>query len=50
VIKSGHWSLPGFGQLLTEAGFTDIRVTADYHDADEPGPDSDDWTFHAVRP
>jgi SAM-dependent methyltransferase len=44
-----YWSLAEFSQLLAEAGFTGISVTADYHD-DPPGPGSDDWTFHATRP
>jgi SAM-dependent methyltransferase len=44
-----HWSLQEFERLLIEAGFTDILVTADYQDAHRPGPDSDDWTFHAKR-
>lgn len=42
-----HWSLPEFGALLAEAGYTGIRVNADYQDDRKPGPDSDDWTFHA---
>lgn len=50
IFTLQHWSLPEFAQLLTEAGFTGIRVTADYRDEDKPGPDSDDWTFHAIRP
>ncbi|HEY7433376.1 MAG TPA: class I SAM-dependent methyltransferase [Streptosporangiaceae bacterium] len=50
IFRLQHWSLPEFGQLLGEAGFTDVRVTADYHDTGAPGPDSDDWTFHATRP
>jgi hypothetical protein len=45
-----HWSLPEFERLLTDAGFTDISVTADYQDDRRPGPDTSDWTFHAVRP
>jgi hypothetical protein len=44
-----HWSLAEFSQLLAEAGFTGITITADYHD-DPPGPESDDWTFHSTRP
>lgn len=44
-----HWSLPEFGALLAEAGYTDIRVNADYQDDRMPGPDSDDWTFRASR-
>ena len=45
-----YWSLPEFGRLLTDAGFTDISVTADYRDDRRPRPDSQTWTFHAVRP
>jgi SAM-dependent methyltransferase len=44
-----HWSLQEFEGVLAEAGFIDIHVTADYQDDRAPGPDSDDWTFHAVR-
>ena len=45
-----YWSLPEFGHLLADAGFTDISVTADYRDDHRPGPGSRVWTFHAVRP
>jgi SAM-dependent methyltransferase len=45
-----YWSLPEFGHLLADAGFTDISVTANYRDDRRPGPDSRVWTFHAVRP
>jgi SAM-dependent methyltransferase len=45
-----HWSLAEFTQLLTETGFTDIIVAADYQEKRQPGPGSDDWTFHATRP
>ena len=38
-----------FGQLLAEAGFTGISVSADYRDDHSPGPDSDIWTFQATR-
>jgi hypothetical protein len=44
-----HWSLQEFEALLAEAGFTDIRVTADYPDDRQPGPNRDNWTFHASR-
>jgi SAM-dependent methyltransferase len=43
-----YWSLSEFGQLLTEAGFTGISVTADYRDDRSPGPGSDIWTFQAT--
>jgi hypothetical protein len=39
-----------FEGLLVDAGFTDISVTADYRDAHRPRPDSEVWTFHAIRP
>lgn len=45
-----HWGLREFRELLGEAGFVDVRVTADYQEENPPGPDSGDWTFHAVRP
>jgi hypothetical protein len=45
-----HWSLAEFAQMLTETGFTEIAVTADYQDNHQLEPDSDDWTFHATRP
>jgi SAM-dependent methyltransferase len=45
-----HWSLREFEGLLAGAGFTDILVTADHRHDRRPGPDSDDWTFHATRP
>lgn len=44
-----HWSVPEFEQLLDDCGFSAVTVTADYQDGNPPGPDSDDWTFHAVR-
>jgi hypothetical protein len=36
--------------MLTEAGFTDVTVTADYQDGRPPGPRDHVWTFHAARP
>jgi SAM-dependent methyltransferase len=50
LFRLQHWSLTEFEAMLTDAGFTDISVTGDYHDDHQPGPDSDDWTFHATRP
>jgi len=44
-----YWSLPEFGRLLADAGFTDVTVTADYREGQPPGPDDDVWTFHAAR-
>jgi hypothetical protein len=43
-----QYSLGEFTDLLSEAGFSDISVTADYEDK-APEPQSDDWTFTAVR-
>ena len=45
-----YWSLTEFRRLLTDAGFTDISVTADNREDRQPGPNSNVWTFHAVRP
>lgn len=50
LFRLQHWSLAEFTQLLTETGFTEITVTADYQDNHQPEPDGDDWTFHATRP
>jgi SAM-dependent methyltransferase len=50
LFRLQYWSLPEFGRLLTDTGFTDISVTANYRDGRRPGPDSRVWTFHAVRP
>jgi len=44
-----YWSLAEFGQLLAEAGFTGISVSADYRDGRSPGPRSETWTFQATR-
>lgn len=43
-----HWGLAEFRQLLVDAGFSDIEVTADYRDT-FPDAESDDWTFAARR-
>jgi SAM-dependent methyltransferase len=43
-----YWSLPEFGRMLADAGFTDVTVTADYRDGCPPGPGSHTWTFHAA--
>src|SRR5438046_101174 len=45
-----YWSLAEFGHLLADAGFADISVTADHREDHRPGPDSNVWTSHAVRP
>lgn len=49
VFRLQQWSLHEFEQLLEDSGFTGISVTADYQDDQLPGPDDDDWTFHAIR-
>lgn len=49
VFRLQYWSLAEFGQLLAEAGFTDVSVTADYEAGSPPGPDSGDWCFTATR-
>lgn len=49
VFRLQQWSLSEFTNLLAEAGFDEINVSADYQ-SEPPGPDSDDWTFHAIRP
>ena len=43
-----HWAMNEFEELLVEAGFEDITVTADYHDDIAPGPQCDLWTFLAT--
>jgi len=50
LFRLQHWSLAEFTRLLTETGFTGITVTGDYQETHQPGPGSDDWTFHATRP
>ena len=45
-----HWSSQEFRELIAEAGFTGIRVTADYQDPCTPGPANSVWTFHATAP
>jgi SAM-dependent methyltransferase len=45
-----YWTLPEFGRMLTDAGFTDVTVTADYRDGRPAGPRDHVWTFHAARP
>ena len=50
LFRLQYWSLPEFGRLLADTGFTDISVTANYRDGRRPGPDSRVWTFHAARP
>ena len=49
LFRLQYWSIHEFGDLLEEAGFTDIKVTSDYQDQ-APTPGSETWTFHATRP
>ena len=48
AFRLQHWTSQEFAELLAEAGFTPMVVTADYQDARTPGTASDVWTFHAV--
>lgn len=50
TFRLQHWDSGEFGELLSEAGFTGIRVTADYQDAHTSGTANDVWTFHATVP
>lgn len=43
------WSLPEFTRLVTDSGFTDVTVTADYRTDARPSADSHVWTVHATR-
>ena len=45
-----HWTLWEIEQLLSQAGFVDLEVTANYTPGRRPGPADDDWTFRAVAP
>jgi len=48
TFRLQHWSCQEFADLLAEAGFTHILVTADYQDACTAGTASDFWTFNAT--
>jgi SAM-dependent methyltransferase len=50
TFRFQHWGSGEFGELLSEAGFSDIAVTGDYQDACAPGPGNEVWTFQATRP
>jgi hypothetical protein len=43
-----HWNPHEFEDLLAEAGFTGILVTADYQNTCTPGPGDGIWTFDAT--
>jgi SAM-dependent methyltransferase len=43
-----HWTSQEFSDLLAEAGFAHIVVTADYQHARTSGTASEFWTFHAT--
>jgi SAM-dependent methyltransferase len=43
------WSLQEFEGLLCGAGFTGVRVTADWQDDSAPGHSSGTWSFHCTR-
>jgi hypothetical protein len=49
AFRLQHWGSQEFGELLAEAGFSDIAVTGDYQDACAPGPGNEVWTFHTSR-
>jgi SAM-dependent methyltransferase len=50
AFRLQHWNVSEFQDLLAEAGFTDILVTAGYRNTPTAGPDDHDWTFHATAP
>jgi SAM-dependent methyltransferase len=48
TFRLQHWSRQEFTDLLAEAGFTRILVTADYQGVRTAGIACDVWTFHAT--
>ena len=48
MFRQQHWSSHEFEQLLAEAGFTGVCVTADYQGARASEPPDGVWTFHAT--
>jgi SAM-dependent methyltransferase len=48
MFRLQHWNPHEFEDLLAEAGFTGILVTADYQNTCTPGPGDGIWTFHAT--
>jgi SAM-dependent methyltransferase len=50
MLRLQHWNVHEFEDLLAEAGFTGILVTAGYKNTCIPGPGDGIWTFHATAP
>jgi SAM-dependent methyltransferase len=50
VLRSQYWNVHEFEDVLAEAGFTDVLVTAGYDNTRTPGPGDSIWTFHATAP
>ena len=50
TFRLQHWSSQEFEDLLAEAGFTHIFMTADYAGAATPGAGNDVWTYQATAP
>ena len=48
MFRLQHWNPHEFEDLLAEAGFTHILVTAGYQNKSIPGPGDGIWTFHAT--
>jgi SAM-dependent methyltransferase len=49
LFRLQQWSLTEFEALLVQCGFSNPEVIGDYKHHNAPGPDTDVWTFHAVR-
>jgi hypothetical protein len=50
MFRLQYWSMHEFEDLLAEAGFTGVLVTAGYRNACIPRPGDGIWTFHATAP
>lgn len=50
LFRLQYWTVDEFERLLTEAGFTEITVAADYLEEHTPSAEGKLWTFHALRP
>jgi SAM-dependent methyltransferase len=48
TFRLQQWTTTEFTALLSDAGFADIKVTADYQQT-AVGAESETWTFHARR-